>query len=192
MSDPIDSSPPGSPPTGVPQPQQSAEDGGSASQGAAALDVSPEALALAQARAQEMQDLYLRARADLENLRRRSAEDVTKAHKFAVESFAEALVPVKDSLEMALAVQSPSIEALLEGVQATLNQLRSAFEKNKLLEINPVGEKFDPNRHQAISMVPGSSLEPAVAPNHVVNVLQKGYLLHERVLRPAMVTVAQG
>jgi molecular chaperone GrpE len=149
-------------------------------------------LALAQAKAAEFQDLYVRARAELENVRRRSQEDVSKAHKFAVESFAEGLVPVKDSLEMALAGADPTLESLREGVNATLNQLKSAFDKNKLMEINPVGEKFDPNRHQAISMVPGTSVEPAVAANHVVSVLQKGYLIHDRVLRPALVTVAQG
>ncbi|NDG55386.1 MAG: nucleotide exchange factor GrpE, partial [Betaproteobacteria bacterium] len=85
----------------------------------------------------------------------------------------------------------PSVEALKEGAEATLRLLHTAFGKHHLLAIEPVGERFDPNRHQAISMVPGTSVTPAVAANHVVTVLQKGYLIHERVLRPALVTVAQ-
>ncbi len=150
-----------------------------------------EALALAQAEAAEFKDLYVRAKAEMENVRRRGQDDVAKAHKFAIEGFAESLLPVRDSLEMALRSESPTIESLKEGVDATLRLLSGAFARHKLVEINPVGEKFDPNRHQAISMVPASSTEPPVAANHVVVVLQKGYLINERVLRPAMVTVAQ-
>jgi molecular chaperone GrpE len=150
-----------------------------------------EKLALAEARATEYQDLYTRSLAEVQNIRRRSAEDVSKAHKFAVESFAESLLPVRDSLEMSLKLENLTMESLKEGVEATLRQLASAMEKNKVLELNPVGEKLDPNRHQAISMVPGDSADPAVPSGHVVSVLQKGYLINERLLRPALVTVAQ-
>lgn len=151
-----------------------------------------EALARAQAEAIEFRDLYLRAKADTENIRRRGQDDVAKAHKFAVEGFAESLLPVRDSLEMTLANAVASPESLKEGVDATLRLLVSAFERARVTELNPVGQKFDPNRHQAISMVPVASTNPPVASNHVVAVLQKGYLINDRVLRPAMVTVAQG
>jgi molecular chaperone GrpE len=145
-------------------------------------------LAEAQARANEYMDRALRAQADLENLRKRSQLDVAAAHKFAIERFAESLLGVHDSLEMALRVEAPSLESLREGVQATLRQLDSAFERNKLVAIDPVGQKFDPNQHQAISMVPA----PGIAANTVVAVMQKGFLINERVLRPAMVTVSNG
>src|SRR5450830_1387355 len=145
-------------------------------------------LAAAEAKAAEMQDAYLRAKAESENIRRRAQEDVTRAHKFAVENFAESLLAVKDSLEMALSIETPSIESLKEGVDMTLKQLSSAFEKNKLLEIHPqAGEKLDPMKHQAISAVPAEQ-----EANTVVAVLQKGYTISERLLRPALVTVAQG
>jgi molecular chaperone GrpE len=147
-----------------------------------------ERLSQAEARAAEYMDLALRSRADLDNLRKRSQQEVAAAHKFAIEGFAESLLPVRDSLEMALTVASPSVENLREGVEATLRLLATAFERHKLLAIEPVGEKFDPNRHQAISMLPSATV-PA---NHVVAVLQKGFLINERVLRPAMVTVSSG
>ncbi|HCE08583.1 MAG TPA: nucleotide exchange factor GrpE [Oxalobacteraceae bacterium] len=144
-------------------------------------------LADAEARATEFQDAFLRAKAEAENMRRRAQEDIARAHKFAIEGFAEALVPVKDSLEMALQVETPSIESLKEGVEMTLKQLSSAFEKNRLLEINPKpGEKLDPMKHQAISMVPAEQ-----DANTIVTVLQKGYMISDRLLRPALVTVAQ-
>jgi molecular chaperone GrpE len=144
-------------------------------------------LATAESRAMELQDSFLRAKAEAENIRRRAQEDVARAHKFAIENFAEALVPVKDSLEMALKLDSPSVESLKEGVEMTLKQLSAAFERNRLLEINPVpGEKLDPMKHQAISMVPADQ-----EANTVVSVLQKGYLIADRLLRPALVTVAQ-
>jgi molecular chaperone GrpE len=134
-----------------------------------------------------MQDAFLRAKADGENTRRRAQEDIARAHKFAIESFAEAMVPVKDSLEMALKVETPSIESLKEGVEMTLKQLTSAFEKNRLIEISPEqGEKLDPMKHQAISMVPSEQ-----EANTVVTVLQKGYMIADRLLRPALVIVAQ-
>ncbi|MFM7501874.1 MAG: nucleotide exchange factor GrpE [Betaproteobacteria bacterium] len=150
-------------------------------------------LELEQLRAQlkGAQEQLLRGMADMENMRKRTAIEVTNAHKYAVESFAEALVPVLDSLELSLKVDKPTVETLKEGAEATLRLLHAAFERNHLQAIEPVGERFDPNRHQAISMVSGSSLSPPVSPNHVVTVLQKGYLIHDRVLRPALVTVAQ-
>ncbi|HTH44495.1 MAG TPA: nucleotide exchange factor GrpE [Oxalicibacterium sp.] len=144
-------------------------------------------LAASQQAAQEFQEAFLRAKAETENFRRRAQEDIARAHKFAIESFAEALVPVKDSLEMALQIATPSVESLKEGVDMTLKQLSAAFEKNRLLEIMPQqGEKLDPMKHQAISMVPADQ-----EPNTIVSVLQKGYLISDRLLRPALVTVAQ-
>ena len=135
----------------------------------------------------EAQDAFLRAKADAENIRRRAQEDISKAHKFAVESFAEALLPVRESLEMALKIETPSIESLKEGVEMTLKQLSSAFERNRLIEVNPqVGEKLDPMKHQAISMVAAEQ-----EANTVVSVLQKGYMISDRLLRPALVTVSQ-
>ncbi len=148
-------------------------------------------LAAAEAKAAEHYDLYVRAVTDMENVRRRAQEDVSKAHKYAIESFAESLLPVRDSLELALKTENVSLESMREGVEATLRLFASVFEKNKLIVIDPAGQKFDPNLHQAISMVPGSAANPPVAANHVVTVLQKGYLINDRVLRPALVTVAQ-
>ncbi len=146
-----------------------------------------ERLAAAEAKAAEMQDAYLRAKAEVENFRRRAQEDIARAHKFAIEGFAEALVPVKDSLEMALQVETPSVESLKEGVEMTLKQLIAAFDKGRLLEVNPQpGEKLDPMRHQAISIVPADQ-----EANTIVSVLQKGYMIADRLLRPALVTVAQ-
>ena len=143
-----------------------------------------------QAKHTEVSDAYLRAKAEAENIRRRAEEEISKARKFAVESFAESLLPVRDSLEAALATHSAKpdtpVETVLEGVTATLRQLASALERNKVIELNPAaGTKFDPNIHQAISMVPAEQ-----EANTVVGVLQKGYLISDRVLRPALVTVA--
>ena len=149
-------------------------------------------LAEAEATAAELRDQYLRSVAELENVRRRAQEDVAKAHKYGIEGFAESVLPVKDSLEMALKADTHTVDNLREGVEATLRLLAAAFEKNRLLEIDPLGQKFDPNRHQAISMVPAAATQPPVAPNHVAHVLQKGYLIGDRVLRPALVTVVQG
>ena len=184
--------------------QGGSPEGGPDSAGAQAQAAHPEALAAephhdvevrlaaALAEAAEFKDQFLRARAEGENIRRRAQEDVSRAHKFAIEAFAEALLPVRDSLELALKADSPNVESLREGVEATLRLLASAFEKNRLVAIEPAGQKFDPNLHQAISTVPGSSVNPPVPANHVVSVLQKGYLINERVLRPALVVVAQG
>jgi molecular chaperone GrpE len=139
-----------------------------------------------QAQLTEAQDGFLRAKAEGENIRRRAEEDISKARKYAVESFADSLLPVKDSLEAAIAMPDAPLQKVLEGVHATLRQLSQALERNKVLEINPpVGTKFDPHQHQAISMVPAEQ-----EANTVVAVLQKGYLIAERVLRPALVTVA--
>lgn len=145
-------------------------------------------LSEAQAKIADMQDAFLRAKAETENIRRRAQEDIARAHKFAIEGFAEALVPVKDQLEMALKIETPSVESLKEGVEMTLKQLSSAFEKNRLLEISPqVGDKLDPMKHQAISTAPAEQ-----EANTVVTVLQKGYTIADRLLRPALVVVAQG
>jgi molecular chaperone GrpE len=143
------------------------------------------ALAEAQAKVTELQESFLRAKAETENVRRRAQEDIAKAHKFAIENFAEHLLPVIDSLEAAVAHSSDDLAKVREGVELTLRQLTGALEKGRVMAINPVGEKFDPHRHQAISMVPAEQ-----DPNTVVAVLQKGYIIAERVLRPALVTVA--
>lgn len=150
--------------------------------------VSAETLAQLEAKVLELQDAFMRAKAEGENIRRRAQEDISKAHKFAIESFAESLVPVKDSLEMGLKVETQTVESIKEGVEMTLKQLNAAFEKNRLLEVNPQqGEKLDPTKHQAVSMVPAEQ-----EANTIVTVLQKGYMIADRLLRPALVTVAQG
>ncbi|MCQ9329075.1 nucleotide exchange factor GrpE [Pelistega suis] len=137
----------------------------------------------------DLKDQVLRAHAEMENIRRRSQEEVSKARKFGTESFAESLIPVKDSLEAALAVENQALETLKEGMETTLRQLVSAFERNQLKEIAPAtGDKFDPNVHQAISSVPNAEVEA----NAVVQTLQKGYTIAERVLRPALVIVSAG
>jgi molecular chaperone GrpE len=149
--------------------------------------MTPEETILAlDAQIKEFQDQFLRAKAEVENARRRSMEDVAKAHKFAIEGFAEHLLPVLDSLSAALTDSSADSAKMKEGIELTLKQLVSALEKGRVLEINPVGEKFDPHRHQAIAMVPHEQ-----EANTVVTVLQKGYLIADRVLRPALVTVSQ-
>ncbi len=144
-----------------------------------------EMIRLAELKAEELHDAWLRAKAETENVRRRAQDDIAKASKFAVERFAGELLAVKDSLEAALAAEAPSVESMRSGTELTLKQLVSAFEKSRLTEVNPLGEKFDPNFHQAISMV-----EADQEPNTVVSVLQKGYLIADRVLRPALVIVA--
>ena len=134
----------------------------------------------------ELADQYLRAKAEAENARRRAEEEVSKARKFGIESFAESLLPVCDSLDAALAIQNATPEQLREGSEATLRQLQHALERNKVVVIAPAaGTKFDPHQHQAISMVPAEQ-----EANTIVAVLQKGYLIADRVLRPALVTVA--
>ncbi len=145
-----------------------------------------ELLRAAELRAAEHHDAWLRAKAETENLRRRTQEDIAKAHKYAADRFAAEMLPVRDSLEAALATETATVENLRSGVELTLKQLAAAFEKTGLAEINPAGEKFDPHRHQAISTV-----EAEGEANRVLNVLQKGYALHERVLRPALVVVSK-
>ena len=143
-------------------------------------------LAAALAEAEKLREDWLRAKAETDNVRRRGQEDVARAHRFGLEGFAGALLAVKDSLDAALSVENTSIESFKEGVELTSRQLNSVFEKFAIREIVPLGEMFDPHRHQAISQV-----ESGEEPNTVVSVLQKGYLLHDRVLRPALVTVAK-
>jgi molecular chaperone GrpE len=133
----------------------------------------------------ELVDQYLRAQAEMQNVRRRSEEEVAKARKFALESFAENLLPVCDSLEAGLHHKDQTAEQIRAGAEATLRQLKAALERNRILEINPAaGTRFDPHQHQAISVVPADQ-----EPNTVVTVLQKGYLIADRILRPALVTV---
>jgi molecular chaperone GrpE len=133
-----------------------------------------------------LRDAWLRARADMDNIRKQAAADVARAHKYGIERFAGELLAVKDSLESSLAAENATPQALRAGVELTLKQLASAFDKVKLVEIDPKGEKFDPHKHQAMSMVDGP--EP---PEHGAQVFQKGYLLADRVLRPAMVAVTK-
>ena len=134
----------------------------------------------------ELTEQFLRAKAEVENIRRRSEDEIAKARKFAVEGFAESLLPVLDSFEAGLAIQEATVQQLREGSEATLKQLQSALNRNKVIAIAPAaGEKFDPHQHQAISVVPADQ-----EANTVVTVLQKGYLIAERVLRPALITVA--
>ena len=143
-------------------------------------------LADLKAKSADLADQYLRAKAEAENARRRADEEVAKARKFGIESFAEGLLPVCDSLDAALAIESATAEQLREGSDATLRQLLAALERNKVVVVNPEpGAKFDPHQHQAISVVPAEQ-----EANTIVGVLQKGYLIFDRVLRPALVTVA--
>lgn len=143
-------------------------------------------LAALQARSAELADQYLRAKAESENARRRAEEEIAKARKFAVEAFAESMLPVIDSLEAGLAVHEATLEQIREGSQATLRQLMSALERNKVVQVNPAaGARFDPHQHQAISVAPSEQ-----EANTIVSVLQKGYLIAERVMRPALVIVA--
>ncbi len=145
-----------------------------------------ERLAAAERKAAENYDQWLRTRAEMENVRRRAQEDIAKAHKFAIESLVTGMLPVRDSLEATLAVEGGTLEALRNGVELTLKQVVGLFEKSGVREINPPGEKFDPHKHQAISMLPSEQ-----EANTVISVLQKGYMLSERVIRPAFVTVAK-
>jgi len=140
----------------------------------------------AELKAAEHHDAWLRAKAEAENIRKRASDDVARAHKYGVEKFAADLLAVKDSLEAALAAENATPESLRGGVELTLRQLESVLERQSIRAIDPAGEKFDPHQHQAISMLPSDK-----EPNTVINVLQKGYLLHDRVLRPALVTVAR-
>ena len=188
MSDPHNPQPPSGTPTQAPLGDNHAHDA------APPLPESPvedpmsvlqAELAMVKVQNTDLADQFLRAKAEVENARRRADEEVSKARKFAVEAFAESLLPVADSLTAGLAIADASAEQLREGSEATLRQLKSALERHKVIEINPeAGAKFDPHQHQAISVVPAEQ-----EPNTVVMVLQKGYLIADRVLRPALVTV---
>jgi molecular chaperone GrpE len=145
-----------------------------------------ELLKQAEAEAAELKDAWLRAKAETENVRKQAQNDVVKAHKYAIERFSKELLTVRDALELALATPHDTIDALKDGVELTLKNLNAAFEKTQIVEINPAGEKYDPHRHQAVTMI-----ESDQPPGTVVQVFQKGYLLNDRVLRPAMVAVAK-
>lgn len=176
-------------PTSSPEPTEPQVDAAAPDAPPAPVDSVPsieQSLRAAELKAAEHYDAWLRAKAETENVRRRAAEDAIKERKFAAEKFAAAMLPVKDSLEAALGSENASLETLKSGVELTLKQLEQAFQSASLVEVMPQGERFDPNKHQAISIV-----ESDAEPNTVVQVLQKGYLLHERVIRPAMVIVAK-
>jgi molecular chaperone GrpE len=173
--------------TGAPSPEElEAAQAANAHDAETALAAAQGELATLQAKNTELADQFLRAKAEAENARRRAEDEISKARKFAVEGFADSLLPVLDSLEAGLAIQDATQEQIREGAAATLRQLKSALERNKVLEINPaIAAKFDPHQHKAISVVPAEQ-----EANTVVTVLQKGYSISERVLRPALVTVA--
>ena len=170
--------------TGAPSPEEL--EAAQAANESDALATAQAEVAMLQAKNTEMADSYLRAKAETENARRRAEDEVSKARKYALESFAESLLPVADSLEAGLGIKDATPQQIREGAEATLKQLTSALERNKVIAIDPApGAKFDPHQHQAISMVPAEQ-----EANTVVSVLQKGYLIAERVLRPALVTVS--
>ena len=171
------------------QPSLTASDQQSAESSEPSTEIMPsmqELLKRAELQAQEHYDAWLRAKAECDNVRKRAQVDVANAHKYALETFSSELLPVRDSLEAALTTENSTLEALRQGVELTLKQLDSALEKASIREIHPLGEKFDPHKHQAMTTV--ESEKPA---NTVVHVLQKGYQLHDRVLRPALVTVSK-
>ncbi len=172
-------------PQSLPQ-SEPGEDTAAATEQAETMPSLEDLLKTAELKAAENHDAWLRAKAETENIRRRAQDDIAKASKFAAERFAAELLAVKDSLEAALANENQGAEALKAGVELTLKQLIAAFDKSNLAEINPQDEKFDPHKHQAISQI-----EADGEPNRVVNVLQKGYALHERVIRPALVVVSK-
>ena len=181
--------PPQTPESLPPAGAESTVDAAAPVEAAPAPEVMPsleDMLQAAELKAAEHHDAWLRAKAEGENIRRRAQEDIAKAGKFAAEKFAGEMLAVKDSLEAALANQNQEFETLKAGVELTLKQLNAAFERSSVAEINPLEEKFDPHKHQAISQV-----EADGEPNRVINVLQKGYALHDRILRPALVIVAK-
>jgi len=141
----------------------------------------------AQAKASENWEHYLRAKAEMDNLRRRNAKDLENAHKFGIEKFVSELLPVLDSMGMGLAVEDASAESLREGMELTMNMLVKMMEKLGIEEIDPINEKFDAEKHQAMTMQPNADVEP----NTVIAVMQKGYSLNERLIRPAMVMVSK-
>ncbi len=154
--------------------------------GSVAEDIAAQ-LAKVETEVAELKDAWLRAKAETDNVRKQAQADVAKAHKYAVERFAEDLLPVKDALEQTLAADAVSLETLRAGAELTLKALQASFDRAQVIELDPVGEKYDPHRHQAMQMVDAEQ-----PPNTVVNVFQKGYLINDRVLRPALVSVAKG
>jgi molecular chaperone GrpE len=140
----------------------------------------------AEEEAAQLKDAWLRAKAETDNVRKQAQNDLARAHKYAIERFAGELLTVRDALELTLATPNATTEALKDGVELTLKNLSAAFEKERIVEIDPVGQKFDAHKHQAMTM-----LESDQAPGTVVQVFQKGYLLNDRVLRPALVAVAK-
>jgi len=173
-----------------PAPQQTDADTavtGNTGNGGETMPSLEEMLKTAELKAQEHYDAWMYAKAEAENIRRRAQDDISKAQKFAVERFSNELLAVMDSLQAGLAVETENVESFKNGMELTLKQLSSAFEKFNIKEINPIGEKFDAHQHQAIGM-----LESEQEPNTVVRVMQKGYRLHDRILRPALVMVAKG
>ena len=170
----------------VPIPSEAADSGVAPD---AAVDPAPDLGALlrkAEDEAAGLKDAWLRARAETENVRKQAQNDIAKAYKYAIERFAQELLTVKDALELTLATPASSIETLKDGVELTLKNLKAAFDKAQISEIDPLNEKYDPHRHQAMTML--ESDQPA---GTVVQVFQKGYLLNDRVLRPALVAVAK-
>jgi molecular chaperone GrpE len=157
--------------------------------GAEATEPAPHLASLlkeAEDEAARLKDAWLRCKAETDNVRKQAQNDLTKAHKYAIERFAQELLTVRDALELALATPNATIEALKDGVELTLKNLKAAFDKERIVEIDPVGQKYDPHRHQAMTLI--DSGEP---PGTIVQVFQKGYLLNDRVLRPALVAVAR-
>lgn len=146
-----------------------------------------EKIKLAQQKAEENWEHLLRTKAEMENLRRRTQKDLENAHKYGIEKFVSELLPVMDSMELGLAVEEASVESLREGMGLTVNMVNQLFEKFNIEVVNPVEEKFDPELHQAMSMQPSDAVEP----NTVIAVMQKGYLLNGRLVRPAMVMVSK-
>ena len=177
---------PGVPPAASPEEREAAQ----AANDSDALSQLRAELAELQAKNAQLAEQYLRAQADVQNTRRRTEEEMAKARKFSIESFAESLLAVADSLEAGLAIREATPEQIREGAEATLRQLKTVLERNKVFEVDPApGAKFDPHQHQAISVVPAPTGSTQEA-NTIVTVLQKGYLIVDRVLRPALVTVA--
>jgi molecular chaperone GrpE len=146
-----------------------------------------EQLELAQQKAGENWELYVRAKAEMDNLRRRNTKDVENAHKYGIEKFVTELLPVMDSMGMGLAAEEASAESLREGMELTMNMLKKMMDNLGIEEVDPMHEKFDPEKHQAMSMQPSADVEP----NTVIAVMQKGYLLNDRLIRPAMVMVSK-
>ena len=173
-----------------PQTEQQATPASTEPAAASAPEIMPsleEMLKEAERKAQEHYDAWMYAKAEGENIRRRAVDDISKAQKFAVERFSNEMLAVKDSLEAGLAVTTENVASFKGGMELTLKQLSGVFEKFNISEINPLGEKLDPHKHQAIGVV--DSDQPA---NTVVSVMQKGYALNDRILRPALVMVAKG